>query len=178
MCLHRPGCPLLPALMQKQHWSRPVLLREHGPGSPMCREHIAGADYIVYYGRAVQLSAVCLAAPCEVYTALSAAGCFANAKRHRFLRIVGSADLSCPPGPMSSRELARNRREKRLLERNTPHSPESPEGRAATGTWSTHETITETDAFDCLGALPAVGGFCLGCNRETVTTTERPQGER
>jgi hypothetical protein len=68
----------------------------YGQDSPMYREYIAEPDYVSYYRRAVQLSAIYIAALHEVYTTLSTGKDFTKAKRDRFLRIVSDADLSCP----------------------------------------------------------------------------------
>ena len=44
---------------------------KYGPDSPMYREYITGSNYVWYYERAVQLSAVYITALFEIYTALS-----------------------------------------------------------------------------------------------------------
>ena len=66
---------------------------KYGQDSPMYREYIAEPDYVSYYDRAVQLSAVYITALFEIYTALSAGKDFTD---QRFAKIVSGADLSCP----------------------------------------------------------------------------------
>ena len=66
---------------------------KYGQDSPMYREYIAEPDYVSYYDRAVQLSAVYIAALYEVYATLSAGKDFTDQK---IPKIVRKADLSCP----------------------------------------------------------------------------------
>jgi len=69
---------------------------EHGPDSRMYQEYVVEPDYVGHYERAVQLSAVYIAALYEVYVTLKAGKDFTDRHKNRFRKIVSNADLSCP----------------------------------------------------------------------------------
>jgi hypothetical protein len=64
--------------------------------SAMYRQYIKDVDYIKYYRLAVELAVIYLVALYEVYFVLREGKDFTRRHKQRFLRIVSSADLSCP----------------------------------------------------------------------------------
>ena len=59
-------------------------------------EYIKNIDYIKFYRLAIELSVVYLIALYEIYYVLKEGKSFTDKHQKRFLKIVSSADLSCP----------------------------------------------------------------------------------
>ncbi len=69
---------------------------ENKENSSMYRQYIKDVDYIKFYRLSVELAVIYLIALYEVYFVLREGKDFTRRHKQRFLRIVSSADLSCP----------------------------------------------------------------------------------
>jgi hypothetical protein len=69
---------------------------KNGTNSEMYKEYIKDVDYVKFYEEAVGLAVIYIIAIFEIYEVLKNGKDFTDKHKERFLKIVSSADLSCP----------------------------------------------------------------------------------